>query len=259
MANAVKKKEETNIVTFDPGLFEEDAGKGLSNLGSDDLSIPFLLILQDTNDEVKKRHAKYIEGAESGMMFNTLTKQLYDGEQGLQVVPCAYKRELIEWMDRGKGTGAPVNFHTISSNILSQTTRDDQNKDRLNNGNYIEDTANHFVLILNKDGTYDQALIAMSRTQRKISKRWNSLMLGLKLKGKNGMFNPPSYSHVYKLTSFADSNDQGTWFGWEVNRVGPVESQELYETAKNFAESVDKGEVKVKHEEESMDAEQTPY
>ena len=84
-------------------------------------------------------------------------------------------------------------------------------------------------------------------------------MLGLKLKGKNGMFNPPSYSHVYKLTSFADSNDQGTWFGWEVNRVGPVEQQELYETAKNFAESVDKGEVKVKHEEESMDAEDTPY
>jgi hypothetical protein len=240
MANAVKKKEETNIVAFDPGLFEEDAGKGLSNLGADDLSIPFLRILQDTNDEVKKRHPKYIEGAESGMMFNTLTKQLYDGIEGLHVVPCAYKRELIEWMDRGKGTGAPVNFHPISSNILSQTTRDDQNKDRLNNGNYIEDTANHFVLILNKDGTYDQALIAMSRTQRKISKRWNSLMLGLKLKGKNGMFNP-------------------TWFGWEVNRVGPVEQQELYETAKNFAESVDKGEVKVKHEEESMDAEDTPY
>ena len=245
MANAVKKKEETNIVTFDTGLFEEDAGKGLSNLGADDLSIPFLRILQDTNDEVKKRHAKYIEGAESGMMFNTLTKQLYD--------------ELIEWRDRGKGTGAPVNFHTVSSNILSQTTRDDQNKDRLNNGNYIEDTANHFVLVANKDGTYDQALIAMSRTQRKISKRWNSLMLGLKLKGKNGMFNPPSYSHVYKLTSFADSNDQGTWFGWEVNRVGPVESQELYETAKNFAESVDKGEVKVKHEEETTGSDNTPY
>ena len=60
MANAVKKKEETNIVTFDPSLFEQDAGKGLNNLGADDLSIPFLRILQDTNDEVKKRNSKYI-------------------------------------------------------------------------------------------------------------------------------------------------------------------------------------------------------
>ena len=137
MTNAVKKKEETNIVTFDTSVFEEDAGKGLTNLGSEDLSIPFLRILSDTNDEVKKRSPKYIEGAEVGMMFNTLTRELYSGEEGVQVIPCAYQPQLIEWSDRGKGTGAPVNIHPVSSNILSKTTRDDNNKDRLPNGNYI--------------------------------------------------------------------------------------------------------------------------
>ena len=77
MTNAVKKKEETNIVTFDTSVFEEDAGKGLTNLGSEDLSIPFLRILSDTNDEVKKRSPKYIEGAEVGMMFNTLVRKVF--------------------------------------------------------------------------------------------------------------------------------------------------------------------------------------
>ena len=259
MTNAVKKKEQTNIVTFDPSVFENDAGNGLSNLGADDLSIPFLRILSDTNDEVKKRSPKFIEGAEVGMIYNTLTKDLYDGEVGVQVIPCAYQRQYIEWMDRGKGTGAPVNIHPVSSDIMSKTTRDDSNKDRLPNGNYVEHTANHYVLVVNKDGTYAQALIAMKSTQRKKSKRWNSLMLGLKLKGKNGMFNPPSYSHVYNLSTVAESNDLGNWFGWDINRVGPVESGDLYNAAKSFAISVDKGEVKVKHEEDSMDAENTPY
>tara|TARA_R110000796_G_scaffold59499_1_gene137280 strand:- start:2012 stop:2791 length:780 start_codon:yes stop_codon:yes gene_type:complete len=259
MTNAVKKKEETNIVTFDTSVFEEDAGKGLTNLGSEDLSIPFLRILSDTNDEVKKRSPKYIEGAEVGMMFNTLTRELYSGEEGVQVIPCAYQPQLIEWSDRGKGTGAPVNIHPVSSNILSKTTRDDNNKDRLPNGNYIEYTANHYVLILSKDGTTSQALVAMKSTQRKKSKRWNSLMLGLKLQGKNGFFNPPTFSHIYKLTTVPESNDQGQWFGWDINRVGPVEKQEIYAQGKIFQESVDKGEVKVKHEDETTVSENAPY
>ena len=29
MANAVKKKEETNVVQFDPSMFEADANEGL--------------------------------------------------------------------------------------------------------------------------------------------------------------------------------------------------------------------------------------
>ena len=48
MANAVKKKDETNVVAFDPSMFEQDANKGLGNLGMDDLAIPFLRILSDT-------------------------------------------------------------------------------------------------------------------------------------------------------------------------------------------------------------------
>ena len=260
MANAVKKKEKTNIIKFDPTIFEKDANAGLNNLGMDDLAIPFLRILSDTSPQIKKRDPLYIEGAESGMVYNTLTKEIYDGEAGVKVIPCAYQRQYIEWMDRGKGTGAPVNIYPAESNILSQTTRDDQKKDRLGNGNYIEDTANHFCLILSNDGTFSQVLVAMKSTQRKKSKRWNSLMLGLKMKGTKGLFTPPSYSHIYLLKTIAESNDLGNWFGWDITRVGPVEDANIYHQAKAFAESVDKGEIKVKHEEDEVDTgEKTPY
>ena len=56
MANAVKKNDEkkTNVVQFDPSMFEQDANKGLGNLGMDDLAIPFLRILSDTSPQIKR-------------------------------------------------------------------------------------------------------------------------------------------------------------------------------------------------------------
>ena len=49
MANAVKKKEQTNVVEFDPSMFEADANQGLGQLEQDDLAIPFLRLLGDNS------------------------------------------------------------------------------------------------------------------------------------------------------------------------------------------------------------------
>jgi len=130
---------------------------------------------------------------------------------------------------------------------MSKTNRDASFKDRLPNGNYIDKTAQHFVLITGDSPS--TALIAMKSTQLKISRKWNSMMQGIKLKGKNGLFTPASFSHIYNLKTSQQKNDKGTWFGWEVSKVGAVENAALYQQAKSFAESVSKGDVEVKHGE----------
>jgi hypothetical protein len=89
----------------------------------------------------------------------------------------------------------------------------------------------------------------MKSTQLKISRKWNSMMASIKMKGKNGLFTPASFSHIYKLRTVQQSNDKGTWFGWEVSKVGPVEDTNLYQQAKAFAESVSRGDIKAKHGE----------
>jgi len=228
-------------------IFEEDAAKGLGKLGQEDLALPFLKILGQLSPEVNKRDGKYVEGAEPGMIFNSVSGELYDGMKGITVVPCFYKLEYIEWKDRGEGSGGPVQIHDSSSDIMSQTKADANYKDRLPNGNYVEKTASHFVLITNP--TAATALISMKSTQLKISRKWNSMMAGIKMKGKNGMFTPASFSHEYKLKTVQMSNDKGTWFGWEVQKIGPVANAELYQQAKAFAESISKGDVKAKHGE----------
>jgi hypothetical protein len=179
------------------------------------------------------------------MILNTVTNEVFDGAKGLNVLPVYYERKLVEWQDRGESKGAPVAIHNAESDIMSQTTRDKSFKDRLSNGNYIENTANHFVIVLGDSP--QSALISMKATQLKISRKWNSVMMGIKLQGKNGLFTPPTYSHIYNLKTVQMSNDKGTWFGWDVSKVGPIEDKAVYDIAKSFAEKVGKGNVEVKH------------
>jgi hypothetical protein len=229
-------------------MFEDDAAKGLGAIGQEDLALPFLKILGQLSPEVNKRDGKYVEGAEPGMIFNSVSGELYDGVKGINVIPCFYKLEYIEWKDRGEGLGAPIAIYDSSSDIMSKTTPDANYKDRLPNGNYIEKTASHFVIV--SGDSPSTALISMKSTQLKISRKWNSMMSGIKMKGANGMFTPASFSHIYKLKTTQMSNDKGTWFGWEVSKVGPVTDKGLYDQAKGFSDSISKGAVKAKHGEE---------
>ena len=237
--NQVTTKKEGALHT---NLFEADANQGAQNISQEDLALPFLKILGQLSPEVNKRDGKYVEGAEPGKIINTVTNKLYDE---IEVIPVFYKRQYVEWADRGTSTGAPVAIHSADSDIISQTTRGKDYKDRLANGNYLENTANHYVIYLND--TPQQAMVSMKSTQLKVSRKWNSMMMGIKMQGKNGLFTPPTYSHIYKLKTVQMSNDKGTWFGWDVEKVGPVGDKNIYDMAKSFATSVGKGEIIEKH------------
>ena len=249
--NQVASKKEGALAV---NMFEADADKGSQNMTQEDLALPFLKVLGQLSPEVNKRDGKYVEGAEPGKIINTVTNALYDS---IEVVPCHYKRQYIEWADRGTSTGAPVAIHEADSDIVSQTTRGKDYKDRLPNGNYLENTASHFVILL---GSSPQtALISMKATQLKVSRKWNSMMMGIKMQGKNGLFTPPTYSHIYSLKTVPMSNDKGSWFGWDVSKVGPIEDRAIYEIAKGFAERVGKGEIQAKHGEAETNSQAQPY
>ena len=240
----IAKRE--NAGALSTNVFEGDADKGSQNITQEDLALPFLKVLGQLSPEVNKKHGKYVEGAEPGMILNTVTNENYDGTKGIEVLPVYYQRQYVEWQDRGESKGAPVAIHSASSDILSKATRDKSYKDRLPNGNYLENTANHYVVLLGKTPT--TALISMKATQLKVSRKWNSMMMGIKLQGKNGLFTPPTYSHIYKLKTVQMSNDKGTWFGWDVSKIGPISNKSVYDIAKSFADRVGKGEIQAKPE-----------
>lgn len=254
-ANAVATKEPKAGALVLAGSFEQEANAGFENMTQEDFALPFLRLLTTTSPEIGD-----VEGAMPGMVYNTVTKQLYDGKKGILVVPTAYVRQYIEWAPRGSGSGAPTMIHPATSDILSKTHREaGDNKDYLDNGNYIENTANHYVMVIDEDGVPSPALIVMKSTQLKKSRKWNSMMASVKLPGANGLYTPPIYSQIYRLTTVAESNDKGRWFGWEVEHVGSVEDADVYNAAKAFASSVKAGDVKVKHQDESAQDGNIPF
>ena len=54
-------------------VFEADAGQGIANIKQEDLALPFLKVLGQLSPEVNKRDAKHVEGAQPGMIINTVT------------------------------------------------------------------------------------------------------------------------------------------------------------------------------------------
>ena len=230
--------------------FEADAGRGFEEMSQEDFALPFLKALTGTSPEVGE-----VEGATPGMIYNTVTGELFDGKKGITVIPCAYIRQYIEWEPRGSGKGAPVAIYPSTSDILSKTHREPGNsKDFLDNGNYVETSANHYVLVVSEDGVPSPALVVMKSTQLKKSRKWNSMMQSVKLQGLNGLFTPPMYSQMYRITTVPESNDKGKWFGWEVERIGTVESAPLFQAARAFAVSVTSGQIRGKVEAEADEA-----
>ena len=62
-------------------IFEADANAGSQNMTQEDLALPFVRILGQLSPQVTDGDAKYIEGAKPGMIYNTVTSELFDGKK----------------------------------------------------------------------------------------------------------------------------------------------------------------------------------
>lgn len=245
---AVVKKQESAVSTnvMDVSQFQADAGMGRETMGIADMALPYLSILQALSPQVSKANPKYIKGSEEGDIYNTVTEELFSGDEGILILPCAYQKAFVEWQDRDAGGGWVASHE--NGDILKKTTRDSKNMDRLPNGNIIVETAYYYSLLLEqKGGQYSAkpAIVSMSRTQLKKARKWNSLMNGIQLEGPGGqLFNPSMFSHIYRLTTTPESKNNYNWFGWNVILFERVNNLDLYNAARKLSMDVSKGVVK---------------
>jgi len=249
MAKDLQKKEQSTAVTLDASMFEADAGVGNENLTQEDLALPFIKV------EPK-----------DGQIFNSVTNETYNAKDGIRVIPCIYQRRYIEWSPRGTGSNAPENIYTpeewADKTISPEVVRNQvDNKDYIKNSqNYIEETCQHFVLVLNEEGFGEPAVIAMKSTQLKKSRKWNSMVSTRMATNKDGMpFQMPRFSHVYHLKTVPESNNKGEWYGWEIALEKQVDDPKLYVQARDFAKAVQDGSMVAKHsQDEETDTKTAP-
>lgn len=261
-STAVVKANANAVIEASADLFAADAGAGFEEASSDSYAIPFLVILQKGSPQVDEASGVALEGAKAGMLYNNVSGKLYNGKEGIFIVPCHFRREFLQWAPREGGGGFKG---ALSVEQLTEMRLDGKVKD-MDGGLYIADAdgsvspkknirigdhRNHFVLVLEEDGNTSPALLSLTSTQIKKSKQLMSMLSDVRVKGADGnRVQPAAFANKVRLSTIGESNDKGTWFGAKFELAGFV-TQDVYAQAKAFYQNVRKGNVDVKYEDVS--------
>lgn len=256
---AVIEKPKTALVAAPTFMDAEDfGGGGFEGADKDSFAIPFIQVLQKMSPLVDEDDAKYIQGAKAGMFFNTVTQKLYDGKEGLTLVPCAYKRSFIQWGGRegdggfkGEFTPEQITAMTEKGEIVALDGRlfkpDADGSVNEKKSDYFADTRSHFVLLLTEDGEIGRCILSLAGTLTKASKMLMTSLQQKKVDTPNGKKTPPTFANLIKATTVGMSNDKGSWSGVRFDLDGLVTDPEIYAEARSFYKSIISGEVKADH------------
>lgn len=247
MAKEVKTVEE-NKDLVSAGLmdmFEAEAGHGVENATQDDMSVPYLRIAQSGSPEVDSTEAAYIEGLKVGDFFLTSDKSIYPAA-GIDLVPCFFRSIWIEWTPRQEGSDQ--SFVAIYDEMPPEAQSNGSGGFVMLNGNTLAKTAEWYCLLIEADGTAQQVVMSLSSTQYKKSRGLMSLIKKIRVQGKAGMYNPPSYYNVIRCSTVAESNSKGKWRGWLFTIKGKIgdlpNAKDIYDYARATYEAVSMGTLK---------------
>jgi hypothetical protein len=233
-----------------------DSKEFADHLTREDMSIPFISILQQLSPQVVEDDPAFVEGARPGMFINTVSSELFSGKDGMQIVPVFYRASFIEWVTRANGGGF-VQEYDIADGAQIVTARNEIGQDIIQNsskvgkpGNQLNYTHTHYVLIVRPDGTFTPAVLTMTSTQIKPSKDWNTVINEVLLPGTASR--APRFFTFWNGFTQLKSNDQGKWYIWRFESLGNIFNHEngaaIYAAAKSFRMAVESGEKKAAYD-----------
>ena len=226
------------------------AGKGTEEIGSDDVSTPILKILHQLSPECNTRSAKYVEGAEPGMIYSANLGSLIDGEKGVDITVAYSQTRWPEWQEKGEGSSAPVATHMNPPSDAQEEIRGI--KYRLSNGNYVEKTI-YFYVIAMVDGSPRKAVMTMRSSNLTPARDLNNKLMNLKTQDAKGSFQAPTFMGVFKLKTAAKNAGDKSWHVYKPSFVRMLDLSDesdasLFKMGAEFQEQVSKGTAKPKYE-----------
>ncbi len=241
--------------------YGDDAGAGFEGTKSSDLSVPFLAILQSNSPQVVDKDP---EGCESGMLFNTVTRQTWLGEganaEGIAFIPVHKEQVYVEWVPRIKG-GGMVQMHDPNGEVVAAAieandgkaygklqcpdSRPDASAGDMND---LVETFYVYGLFLDVDGVSTTGFGVLSFTSTKIKPYRDWITAMYTLKGK-----PPIFANRAIIRTVKQKNDSGTFFNfridpfkktWTESLINPAENADLLNEARDFCDMVVSGMAK---------------
>jgi hypothetical protein len=240
------------LPTFSAEMFGDDV-MGYSEKSEDSL-VPVLAILQDQSGEVKKKHEKYIEGAESGMCIIRALQMLFPSDRPIVFQPCGFTHEWVEWTGEPGEGGAPVGMFPFeerpaeAKEVVNATGKKEW---RMANNNRLVETRHHYGNVVN-DGSIIPVVIAMSGTNHGTSRQWTALMKSFQVPGTNKK--APAFSRTYLITTAFNQRGTQSWYKFRVQDNGWVTDQNLLQAGFGFAKAIAANEVKAGMDSDAVDS-----
>lgn len=227
---AVVAAEQTAGTALEVIDYGDDAGLGMEDIGSDEIKIPLLRVLQANSPQCDESDGKHIIGAKPGMILNTSTGEIYDGKVGLVMIPCEREHKYIEYRPRMVNGGGFIGAREPDDALirdliakqgkfgkLSNGVTDRDGQGNALNGTEIQQTFSLYAILVAANGTEFRALVPFASTQIPIYQGFVGRMDGIKYEGPNGKVRPPAWAHRWRLITTPQSNKKGKFFGWNIS------------------------------------------
>lgn len=214
-------------------------------MGSEDVALPFLTIIQDLSPQRKSSAPEYNPAAISGDIINTVTQELF---KKVVIIPCRYQRRYVEWKPRAQGGGLVRDWGSDSTGYdAAQET--DVGTRLTRGGNEISAQATYFALQL-IDGHASRVIMSMTSTQWRTARRWNSVVQNFELTNARGQSVPaPVFARTFEFTTILQRNASGEWYGWAFKPLQLISELKDYahvlRIALDFRQAVTDGTVRV--------------
>lgn len=238
-------KPQISLPTDGSFSMEDLAGVGFENVNeARDILIPRLAILQALSPQCTRNKPEYLPDARPGDICDTATGQIFP--QPLRVIVVDYVVSYLEWAPRASGKGL-IAIYADGSPL--PPVRDDEKGRKVTAAGNLLVESRQFFCILPEHGNR-RVFIPMSSTQAKKAKRWVTSMLAeRKVHSKTGKeYVPPLFYRTHLLTSFGESNAEGSWEGWKIEPSIEVEklpnAAEAMQTVASFFNALKAGQVK---------------
>lgn len=254
----VKVEENQALATHDYG---DDAGSGFEDQTVDDITIPFLAVLQGLSPQVTNNSP---DGSRPGMLYNTVTEELVSGDDGIFVIPARIERLFVEWKAREDGGGQVARYAPDDPVVKRAQASCEFGKLKTEAGNDLLDTYYLYCVQLETGKPVDEAepigfvVLSFVKTKIKVFKHWNTRVNMFTIPVNGGKQRPPIFAHTVKVTSAKQKNNKGTFYNFALNPAsGDMRTSLLapddprLHAAKDCAEMVKKGLAKASVEGEN--------
>ncbi|QPB11426.1 hypothetical protein [Providencia phage Kokobel2] len=204
-----------------------DDDRGNEGVGSEDMTVPRLELVQSLSAVRKKNDPAYIEGIQEGDLYNNITREIYGQE--VFFVPVAFKKEYLLWRDQKLGGGFGGAFEDSQEAAAVKMGQEKPEEWE------VVDTNQHFGLLISPEsGQIIEAVVSMAKSKAKVSRHFNSLV---RLNGG------ARFSRIYRIRGIQDQNQQGQdFYNIAIDNIGYV-NEDLYKRAESFYELLQSGKV----------------